>query len=192
MKRNINASLETSVQGVGKRTTPDDLKKRGVRNIRSVSMEQLSKLIERVVSEILRERGYPFSAQEIATLKEQSAQRVHDALEIQRNLKARKADLEQTQKQFQHELAAAEAQTATSSDGSDDVLERRIRKVMSFVEETKAAIDHALEHVENRKRPSYQAPRGLNASDPNHDQRTKLMQGVFRSNQDVRQDAEPQ
>ena len=189
MKRNINTSLENEVRGVGKRTTPEDLKKRGVRNIRSVSMEQLSRLIERSVSEILRERGYLFSAQEITSIQEESAQKVHDALEIERNLTSRQKDLEQTRKQFQQELASIPGPSSTTANTDDDLLERRIRKVLTFIEETQAAVHQALEYVKDRKRPSYQPPGGLDTKAPDHQQRAKLMEGVFKSNRGTRDDA---
>lgn len=56
MSNTINPAFQEALREMGRPTTPDDLRRRGVKRLRSVTMSEVSLLIERAVNRTLMER----------------------------------------------------------------------------------------------------------------------------------------
>ena len=57
MKEEFNAALSEALEEIGRHTTPEQLRKRGVRRVLSVTRQDVSRLIEVAVNRTLLERS---------------------------------------------------------------------------------------------------------------------------------------
>ncbi len=68
MPRDINPALDQALRDLGRPTTPDELRRRGVRRLRSVGMSEISLLIERAVNRTLIESTQRITQPELSDL----------------------------------------------------------------------------------------------------------------------------
>ncbi len=232
--------FDHAVRDVGRSTTPEELRSRGVRRIRSVTPAELSRLIERAINQSLLERTFQLDEDEMESLVEQAHQRMLVQMERQVELRERWRRLDEARRELEEEdpeepvvhedtLIAASEQALVlrarelfrgsrvpeslrqsivdescrvlrkngrkvastvleSKDREVALLRRRVKKLLSRLDETEQALERAIHAGPVEEVP---VPR-LDASLANRKvsrtpQRQKMLRQVFELNRQLQQ-----
>ncbi len=106
MKREINPSFAEALADAGRKTTPEELAKKGVRKLRTYRLSEISFLIERALNKTLVERTLsPLQAEEMAELSGAAEREFKKQLESLEDLRASRGELKQHRDSVERELA---------------------------------------------------------------------------------------
>ncbi len=107
MKREVNPSFYAALADAGRKTTPQELAKKGVRKLRTYRLSEISFLIERALNKTLVERTLsPLAAEEMAELSEAAEREFKKQLGSLEELRASRGALEMHRDSVQRELKA--------------------------------------------------------------------------------------
>jgi hypothetical protein len=189
VKRKINSALQQGLKFLGRRMTPDDLKSRGVRTIRSVSSEQVSHLIERAVNQTLLERTMRVSTEEMDALVKDSHRKVLALLQSQLDLRQRQRRIEEAHEELSVSLKKLDTAAPVPVPGAqkEALLERRLQKLLRYVEETEQALKQALSYFDQGLASVYREVQGISPEDPFRLIKSLMLKQLFEANQALQQ-----
>ena len=105
MKPEVNPTFYAALAGAGRKTTPAELAKRGVRRLRTYKMSEVSFLIERALNKTLAERMLqPLPAEEMAELSGAVEKEFKQQLGNVEELRASRGELETQRDSAKREL----------------------------------------------------------------------------------------
>jgi hypothetical protein len=105
-----NRALTEGVRELGRPTTPDELRQRGVRRLRSVGMAEVARLIEIAVNRTLMERTIGVEPAEMGRLVTQAQTTMAELLAGQEAIEASRDALGASRRELQQELADLRAE----------------------------------------------------------------------------------
>ena len=181
MKPTTNAAWTDAVRGLGKASSLEDLQRRGVRSVMSVSVSQVAAIIEQAVNETVAERTPDFDPQQRRALVHAATQRTLRLMRLQREILSRRERLAR----YREELAGEQERVASGEVGplGDDIVERRLRKVTAYLDETDRAIHAALRAIEALLPFTHRRSEGVAEDDPQRDCKQQMLTQVFHSNE---------
>lgn len=119
MKRDVNPTFSSALAGAGRRTTPEELAKNGVRKLRTYKLSEISLLIEKALNKTLVQRTLsPMGAEEMAEISAAAETELKSQLESLEELRASRGALARHRDSVSREL----------EDLRDLVTERRAKK----------------------------------------------------------------
>lgn len=105
MKRELNPTFTSALAGAGRKTTPEELSKKGVKKLRTYRLSEISFLIERALNKTLAARTLsPVDAEEMAELSARAEREFQSQLESLDELRASRGDLERHRDSVKREL----------------------------------------------------------------------------------------
>jgi hypothetical protein len=172
----VNDALAEGLRGLGRSITPEQLLNRGIRKVRALSIEQVSKLVERAVNKTLIERTLPLSDDERQELLSDAQVRLRSTLRTQLELQERKSEIHERKQDLIGSMDQA------GIDALDLLLRRRLKKAIDYLEETEGAIESILERLDSGL-PSHSHPSaGISRKDPARYVKRRLLTGILRDN----------
>jgi hypothetical protein len=145
MSNSINSAFQEALREMGRPTTPEDLRRRGIKRLRSVTTSEVSLLIERAVNRTLMERTIgaldPVEKAEILhSAQNQFTRQLHDFQDLADSRQA----LEAHRRESQAELARlreslevrrlAEARPGAPSESASEVRQRLIVEIRACLQ----------------------------------------------------------
>ena len=110
MKRDLNPSFYSALAGAGKKTTPEELAEKGVRQLRTYRLSEISMLIEKALNRTLVSRTLsPMAAEEMAELSGVVEAEFKQQLESLEELRATRGALAHHRDSVSQELAGLRA-----------------------------------------------------------------------------------
>ena len=170
-------------------TTPEELAKKGVRRVRSVSMSQFTNMIHVAIERALEERGAQLEPELQNTVIRGAREQLHRMLAAREDLETRRARVADLRAELDEAADSAAAVRSGESQGDEServaVLERRIAKLAAALEETEASLEAALSSFDNGLRSGVRRSDGVEEDDPKRDQKLDMMKGIFEQNEDL-------
>ena len=118
MKRELNPTFTSALAGAGRKTTPEELSKKGVKKLRTYRLSEISFLIERALNKTLAARTLsPVDAEEMAELSGRAEKEFKRQLESLDELRASRGDLERHRDSVKRELADLRAKVQERRSG---------------------------------------------------------------------------
>jgi hypothetical protein len=203
-----NEALYEAAREIGNPESPNDLARRGVRRVRSVSREKLSSLLNKAVEKALRKRG--LGDAEVSDLVDNMQAGLLDLLHGARQVEIARSAMADQRRALEGELDAhgddriapigdprftlppttdSEVERAIRErDMTIDRLERRIAKLLAAFEETERAFQRALasKHLDAGIASLYRVVQGLSPNAPQVERKRALMEEIFRENVNLR------
>jgi hypothetical protein len=205
-------ALYGAAREIGSNVTLTDLKRLGIPRVRYVPRAKMSELLERAVEKALEERrkhdvgvsalvdlvqkgllGLLHGAQEVETARRDIE---HQRLALHNELAtlARERDpASRLDRPYVPAIAGSasdsEAERAIRErDMTIDLLERRLAKLASTLEQTERALHRASasQNLERGIESLYRVVQGLSETDPQVDQKRAMMRDIFRANLELR------
>ena len=190
MSRRPNHALRNALSELGRASTPEQLEKRGVRRIRSLSVDSISRLVEQAINRTLMERTMELDPPEVAALSADALDELLKLVEHHLDLKRRRAQIASLRAEVESELVTTgeHAQPRSPDEAAKRIeqLERRVQKLINLVEETEAALGRALRPTHLGTASIYAEVQGLEESDPNYARKQGLLRKLFEANLELR------
>ena len=189
-KVGINRALVAAVRELGRAATPHELEERGVRRVRCVSTEQVSRLIETAVEKTLRERAEKgIDAAEIGLLVDHAQLGMLRMLHGFQEVEDSRGELREHRRELEDELEQmrSERDEPASARGRDQVierLERRVAKLVRALEQTEATLQKvaAMKNIDLGIASLYRVVQGLSCEDANLGEKRSMMKRIFEAN----------
>jgi hypothetical protein len=207
-------ALYGAAREIGSNVTLTDLKRLGIPRVRYVPRAKMSELLERAVEKALEERRkHDVGVSALVDLVQKGLLGLlHGAQEVE----TARRDIEHQRLALHNELATLARErdpasrldrpytpAASGSDAAYDseaerairerdmtigLLERRLAKLASTLEQTERALQRAAasQNLERGIESLYRVVQGLSESDPQVDQKRAMMREIFRANLELR------
>ena len=178
----VSLALVEAVREVGQAATPHELEQRGVRRVRCVSTEQVSRLIESAVEKTLRKHAAGGIEQaELDAMLEHAQLGLLGLLQGCTDVEDSRGTIRAQRRELEGELAELRR---GGRDDAIDRLERRIAKLVRSLEETEAALQRvaSMKNIDLGIASLYRVVQGLDAGDGRADEKRAMMRRIFEAN----------
>ena len=188
-KVTLNRSIVEAVREVGQPSTPHELEERGVRRVRFVSTEQVSRLIESAVERTLRERAEgTIDPAELGLLVDHAQLGLLGLLQGFQEVEDSRGALRENRRALQSELETRRDERRNPVSGEErdariERLERRVAKLVRALEATEATLQKvaAMKDVDLGIASLYRVVQGL-APSANLEEKRAMMRRIFEAN----------
>ena len=178
----VSAALVEAVREVGRAATPHELEERGVRRVRCVSTEQVSRLIESAVERTLRKRAAGgIDPSELGVMLEHAQLGLLGLLQGCTDVEDQRGTIRAQRRELEGELAELRR---GGGDDTIDRLERRIAKLVRSLEETEAALQRvaSMKNIDLGIASLYRVVQGLDLGDQRAEEKRSMMRRIFEAN----------
>lgn len=178
----LNQALVRAVREAGRAATPHELEQRGVRRVRCVSTEQVSRLIESAVEETLRKRAAGgIQPGELDTMLDHAQLGLLGLLQGCADVEDSRGAIRAHRRELEGELAELRR---GGGDDTIDRLERRIAKLVRSLEETEAALQRvaSMKNIDLGIASLYRVVQGLDSGDQRAEEKRSMMRRIFEAN----------
>jgi len=140
-KPELNEALTDAVREFGRPTTPEQLEKRGVRRLRSISIDQVSLMIEKAVNRTIMERTLGKTTEDLKALVEQTQLGLVGLFKGVEEFEASRGALRESRAELLSELAEMRRERGRETTiPIADVTDPTVQKMLAAIRDTFARL----------------------------------------------------